>query len=64
MVGRAFVYGLGAGGDAGARRAVEVLANELHLAMALAGCRSLAAINESLVGQAWAQPPGDRQAPA
>ncbi len=55
MAGRAFVYGLGAGGETGARRAVEVLTNELRLAMALAGCRSLAAIDESFVGQAWVQ---------
>lgn len=64
MVGRAFVYGLGAGGDAGARRAVEVLATELRLAMALAGCRSLAAIDDSLVGQAWPQPHGQTWASA
>jgi L-lactate dehydrogenase (cytochrome) len=53
MVGRALVYGLAGGGYAGTRRAVEILESELRLAMALAGCGSLAAIDETLVGPAW-----------
>jgi L-lactate dehydrogenase (cytochrome) len=64
MAGRALVYGLGAGGDAGARRAVEILTNELRLAMALAGCRSIGTIDESFVGQARADAPGDGRARA
>jgi L-lactate dehydrogenase (cytochrome) len=52
MVGRPLLYGLGAGGEAGVRRAVELLAIELQTAMALAGCPSLAAIDSSLVGPA------------
>ncbi len=64
MVGRALVYGLGAGGGAGARRAVEVLTNELRLAMALAGCGSVSAIDETFVGRAWGEPPRNEQKPS
>ena len=49
MIGRPLVYGLGAGGEAGARRAVTILEQELRTAMALAGCPSLAAADRSLV---------------
>ncbi|HZV93689.1 MAG TPA: alpha-hydroxy acid oxidase [Caldimonas sp.] len=37
MIGRAFVYGLGAMGQLGVTRALEVLANELELTMAFCG---------------------------
>jgi L-lactate dehydrogenase (cytochrome) len=37
MIGRAFVYGLGAMGQAGVRRCLEVLGNELDLTMAFCG---------------------------
>ena len=47
MIGRPLVYGLGAGGEAGARRAVTILEQELCTAMALAGCPSLAAADQS-----------------
>jgi L-lactate dehydrogenase (cytochrome) len=49
MIGRPLVYGLGAGGEAGARRAIAILDQELRTAMALAGCPSLAAADRSLV---------------
>ena len=49
MVGRPLIYGLGAAGEAGVRRAAEILANELVLSLALAGCPSLAAVDGSLV---------------
>jgi isopentenyl diphosphate isomerase/L-lactate dehydrogenase-like FMN-dependent dehydrogenase len=52
MVGRPLLYGLGAGGEAGVRRALEILALELEAAMALAGCPSLDAIDGALVGPA------------
>ncbi len=41
LSGRALVYGLGAGGEAGARRAMDLLVEELRLAMTLAGCGSV-----------------------
>ena len=52
LAGRALVYGLGAGGDAGARRAVQILSEELRLALALSGCPSLDAVDRTLVREA------------
>ncbi len=37
MIGRAFVYGLGAMGEAGVTRALEVIHKELDISMALCG---------------------------
>jgi L-lactate dehydrogenase (cytochrome) len=37
MVGRAYIYGLGAGGEAGVTRALEVLKAELDVTMGLCG---------------------------
>ncbi len=37
MIGRAWLYGLAAGGEAGVARALEILTNEIDLAMALLG---------------------------
>jgi L-lactate dehydrogenase (cytochrome) len=37
MVGRAFLYGLGAGGQQGVARAIEIIRNELDVSMALTG---------------------------
>jgi L-lactate dehydrogenase (cytochrome) len=56
MIGRPLVYGLGAGGEAGARRAVEILEQELRTAMALAGCPSLAAADRSLISWRGSHP--------
>jgi hypothetical protein len=39
LLGRALLYGLGAGGDAGVARALAILRGELELALALAGAR-------------------------
>jgi L-lactate dehydrogenase (cytochrome) len=47
LSGRALVYGLAAGGEAGATRAMSVLVNELRLAMTLAGCGSLRELDRS-----------------
>jgi L-lactate dehydrogenase (cytochrome) len=41
LVGRAFVYGLGAMGEAGVLRALEVMQKELDVTMALTGIRSV-----------------------
>jgi L-lactate dehydrogenase (cytochrome) len=37
MVGRAYIYGLGAGGEAGVTRALEILKSELDITMGLCG---------------------------
>lgn len=49
LVGRPLVYGLAAGGDAGALRAFRVLEAELRRTMALLGCRSLDELDRSFV---------------
>ncbi len=49
LSGRGLVYGLGAGGEAGAIRAVNLLVEELRLAMTLAGCRSVRELDRSWV---------------
>jgi L-lactate dehydrogenase (cytochrome) len=41
MIGRAYLYGLGAGGEAGVARAIEILRNELDVTMALTGTTSI-----------------------
>jgi len=45
LVGRPLVYGVGAGGDAGAERALTILRDELSIAMALAGCPAVADVD-------------------
>jgi len=45
LVGRAYVYGLGAGGEAGVATAIEILRKELSVTMALTGTRSVAEID-------------------
>jgi isopentenyl diphosphate isomerase/L-lactate dehydrogenase-like FMN-dependent dehydrogenase len=49
LVGRALCYGLAAGGEAGAGRALDLLAGEVRRTMGLAGCRSVAEITRDLV---------------
>jgi L-lactate dehydrogenase (cytochrome) len=50
MSGRAYIYGLGAGGQAGVARAIEIIRNELDITMALTGTKSIADIGrDSLV---------------
>jgi L-lactate dehydrogenase (cytochrome) len=41
MIGRAFLYGLGAMGEAGVTRALEIIYNELDVSMALCGLRDV-----------------------
>ncbi len=48
-VGRPQLWGLAAGGEAGVRTVIELLREELSLAMALAGCTSLGDIDASLL---------------
>ena len=44
MIGRAYVYGLGAAGEAGVTRALEILQSELSVTMGLCGEREIAGI--------------------
>jgi L-lactate dehydrogenase (cytochrome) len=41
MIGRAYVYGLGAAGEAGVAKAIEIIGRELDVSMALCGVRSV-----------------------
>jgi (S)-mandelate dehydrogenase len=49
LTGRATLFGCMAGGEAGARRALEILASELERAMRLCGVRSIAEIGPDLI---------------
>ncbi len=49
MVGRATLYGAMAGGEAGARRALDILSDELARAMRLCGVRSMAEVSQELL---------------
>ena len=49
LVGRALLYGLAAGGDAGTERAMTILVEELRLAMALVGCGAVAELDGTLL---------------
>jgi 4-hydroxymandelate oxidase len=48
-LGRPVIWGLAVNGAAGVVRVLELLGNELALAMALAGCPDLEAVDRSLV---------------
>lgn len=45
LVGRAYIYGLGAGGEAGVATAIDILRKELSVTMALTGTTSVAEID-------------------
>jgi 4-hydroxymandelate oxidase len=49
LIGRPPLWGLGAFGQAGVSRVLEMLQTELALAMGLSGCPNLASINRSLI---------------
>ncbi len=49
LIGRPVIWGLAVNGVAGVQHVLELLGNELALAMALAGCPDLAAIDRSLI---------------
>ena len=47
MIGRAYLYGLGAGGQRGVSRALTLLRAEIRRALMLVGCRSVQALDAS-----------------
>ena len=49
MIGRAYIYGLGAGGQAGVARAIDIIRNELDVTMALTGISSIGEIDRRIV---------------
>ena len=49
FIGRAFVYGLGAMGQAGVTKALEVIQRELDLSMALCGRRDVTTLDRDVL---------------
>ena len=49
LIGRAYAYGLGAAGEAGVSRAIEILRADLQRTLALLGCESIEELNRSYV---------------
>jgi isopentenyl diphosphate isomerase/L-lactate dehydrogenase-like FMN-dependent dehydrogenase len=54
LVGRPALWGLAHGGEAGARRVLELLRDEVEVALALCGCTSPAAVGPAHLGRAAA----------
>ena len=51
LIGRAYVYGLGAAGEAGVSKAIALIAKELDITMALTGTRSIMEIDHRALAQ-------------
>jgi L-lactate dehydrogenase (cytochrome) len=49
MIGRAYAYGLGAGGEAGVAKALDILAKELTTTMGLCGVNTIAEIDDHVL---------------
>jgi L-lactate dehydrogenase (cytochrome) len=49
MIGRAYVYGLGAGGQAGVAKALDILAKEMATTMGLCGVNTIAEIDRHIL---------------
>jgi len=49
LLGRSWVYGLAANGQAGVEHVLDLIRNEMHVAMALTGCRSVGEIDRQVV---------------
>ncbi len=48
-IGRPYLYGLSAGGEAGVAKALDILRTELTLAMKLSGCADIRSIDKTLI---------------
>src|ERR1700757_141744 len=49
MIGRAYAYGLGAGGQAGVAKAIDIIRNELSTTMGLCGVNTIAEIDDRVL---------------
>ena len=49
LSGRAYIYGLGAGGQGGVARAIEIIRNELDVTMALTGVKNIGQIDRHTI---------------
>lgn len=52
-MGRPYLFGLGAGGEAGARKALEILRDDLERDMMLVGCRTVAEIDAGVIREVF-----------
>jgi L-lactate dehydrogenase (cytochrome) len=51
LIGRAYIYGLGAGGEAGVAKAIKIIRDELDVCMALCGVNSIREIDRRVIAQ-------------
>ena len=58
LVGRAHLHGLAAAGEAGVRHAIDILAEELRMSMALCGAAALSDIDRDLLRVSGPPRPG------
>jgi L-lactate dehydrogenase (cytochrome) len=49
LIGRAYAYGLGAAGEAGVTRALQILRNDVERTLQLLGCGSVGELNKSYI---------------
>ena len=49
LIGRSYIYGLGAAGQAGVARAIDIIAKELNVTMALTGVSSVEEIDQRVL---------------
>jgi 4-hydroxymandelate oxidase len=49
LIGRPYLYGLGAAGEAGVTRVVNILQREFQMAMALTGRKNIGSIDRSVI---------------
>jgi L-lactate dehydrogenase (cytochrome) len=49
MIGRAWLYGLAAGGETGVERALCILRDEIDVSLALLGCSDLSQVDRGVL---------------
>jgi L-lactate dehydrogenase (cytochrome) len=57
LIGRAWAYGLGARGEAGVAHVLQIMKNELRVAMSLTGCTDVREAARDLVDISWRASP-------
>ena len=51
LIGRAYIFGLGAAGEAGVAKAIEIIRKELDVTMALTGVKSIKEIDRRVLAE-------------
>jgi L-lactate dehydrogenase (cytochrome) len=51
LIGRAYIFGLGAAGEAGVAKAIDIIRTELDVSMALTGVRSINDIGRQILAE-------------